>query len=74
MLRGVYRASVAICLAKKLLFATFLFQVILNLKIFEENIVLIENFESGKIWTFLHFEKHGHLGNRICQVPMFLDF
>ena len=73
-LRGVSRAKVAIFLAKKLPFTTFLFQVILNFKIFEKNIALIYNFESGKIRTFLHFEKHGHLGNRICQVPMFLDF
>ena len=59
---------------KKKTCTTFSFQVILNFKIFEKNIALIENFESGKIWTFLHFEKHGHLGNQICQVPMFLDF
>ena len=36
--------------------------------------VLIDNFRSGKKQKNLHFEKHGHLGNRICQVPMFLDF
>ena len=46
----------------------------MNFEIFEKNMALIENFKSGKKQTFLHFEKHGHLGNRICQVPMFLDF
>ena len=43
-------------------------------EIFEKNIVPIDNFNTGKILTFLHFEKHHDLGNRICQLVMFLDF
>ena len=52
----------------------FLLFVLMNLEIFEKNMAPIENFKSGKKQTFLHFEKHGHLGNQIFQVPMFLDF
>ena len=46
----------------------------LRFEIFEKNIVPIDNFNTGKILTFLHFEKNRHLRNRICQVAIFLDF
>ena len=66
--------GVAILLAKKIVIFEFFWGGMLNFKIFEKNIVPIDNFKSGKIPKKLHFEKHGHLGNRFCQVPMFLDF
>ena len=59
---------------KKIVIFEFFWGGMLNFKIFEKNIVPIDNFKSGKIQKNLHFEKHGHLGNRFCQVPMFLDF
>ena len=61
-------------LAIHLVLMKFLLFVLLNFETFEKNMAPIENFKSGKKQKNLHFEKHGHLGNRICQVPMFLDF
>ena len=72
--RRATSTGVAILLAKKLSFLNFFGGGMLNFRIFEKNIVPIDNFKSGKIQKNLHFEKHGHLGNQFCQVPMFLDF
>ena len=74
VLKPAISTSAAIFLAINLANMKFLIFVLLNFEIFEKNMGRIENFKSGKKQIFLHFEKHGHLGNQICQVPMFLDF
>ena len=74
VLKPAISTSAAIFLAISLVKIKFLIFVLLNFEIFEKNLGPIENFKSGKKQTFLHFEKHGHLGNRICQVPMFFHF
>ena len=59
---------------KKIVIFEFFWGVWWILWFLKKNVVLIDNFKSGKIQKNLHFQKHGHLGNWFCQVPMFLDF
>lgn len=39
--------------------------IFIEQKIFEKSFFAIENFKSGKLWIFLHFEKHQKMRNWI---------
>ena len=74
ILKRGYPTSVQEFWPKNLNFIELSLFIMLDFTIFEKNIVLIDNFKSKKILTFLHFQKHGGLGNRILQAAMFFDF
>ena len=48
--------------------------IFIELKIFEKSFFAIENFKSGKLWFFLHFEKHQKMREWIFQLLMFFVF
>ena len=48
--------------------------IFIKQKIFEKSFFAIENFKSGKLWIFLHFEKHQKMRNWIFQLLMFFVF